>query len=243
MEVVGHRVARDLPHASRNRGEGGGRTVQPSGGVCEALVEPVRRCCCLSGGGQVAGCGGGEVVAGQWCDGPGAERVQRGSDQSLAVALIGGGLFPPADQIRARREDLSEPRVGGIQRDANAPIGGQGFRTTPLRRAEPVGNGDHLCNAEHLAVVGVWVRPAGLTRRNAGAVLVRPHRGGHDYPGCDEGSHRPGRQAAGLVEVSLQIIQPQHGTWSGRKPELADLVGVGGMYQPPLGQHGPDRLE
>src|SRR2546430_2497685 len=91
MEVVGHRVARDLPHASRNRSEGGGGTVQPGGGVGEALVEPVRRCGGLRGGGQVAGCGGGEIVAGQWCDSPDAERVPRGSDHSLAVALIGGG--------------------------------------------------------------------------------------------------------------------------------------------------------
>ena len=51
VEVVGDGVASDLPHASRNRIEGGRRTVQPGGGVGEALVEPVRWCGGLRGGG------------------------------------------------------------------------------------------------------------------------------------------------------------------------------------------------
>ncbi len=115
-------------------------------------------------------------------------------------------MFPPADQFRAGREDLGEPRAGGIQGDAYAPVGGQGFGTAPLRRAERVGDGDHLCDAEQVAVVGVRVRLTGLARRNADAVLVWPHGGRHNYPGCDEGSHRPGRQGAGLVEIALQLI-------------------------------------
>jgi hypothetical protein len=120
VQEIRHGVPGDAAHPGRHWDQCGSCAVQRCGGVSQGIVKPVGGSNGLLSGGEVGGCGRAQEVGGERSGGSDAAGVERGGDDRLAVALVGGGVLPMVDQRRPSGQHLREPRIRGIQGGADA---------------------------------------------------------------------------------------------------------------------------